>query len=339
MSYVYCTYFDRNYLSRALALYISLKRCCGLFRLFAFCLDEVSHELLVKLNLPEVQPVPLAELERFDAPLSAVKTSRSRIEYFFTCTPSILLYVLNHHPDCRSIAYLDADLFFFSDPRPIYDEIGDHSIAIIPHRFGRRLRQREVYGIYNVGFVYFRNDFNGRKCLEWWRERCIEWCYDRLEGDRFADQKYLDRWPELFGNLRVISQPGANLAPWNLDRFAIHRKQGRMMIEDSPLVFFHFHGLKQLNSYVYDLHLENYRLQSSRLVRREIFKPYVAILHRISYKLDLLMQHEKRFVDQRYSIKGQSAGEQLCRLGDRYLRYALMALRRNFLMVHGNKVY
>jgi hypothetical protein len=339
MSYVFCTYFDQNYLNRALALYTSLKRFCGPFRLFALCLDDDSHDLLVKLNLPEIHPVAISELERYDAPLCAAKPSRSRIEYYFTCTPSILLYVLNNHPECRSIAYLDSDLFFFSDPRPIYDEIGGHSIAIIPHRFSKRLKHREIYGIYNVGFLYFRNDPASRECLEWWRQKCIEWCYDQLDGERFADQKYLDRWPELFRSVKVISQYGANLAPWNLDRSVIRREQGRIMVADDPLVFFHFHGLKQINSFVYDLHLENYRLQSSRLVRSEIFKPYVAILHRISCKLDSLMRQTNRFWDQRYSLKSRPAGERLYRLGDRYLRYSLMALRRNFMIVHGNKVY
>ena len=339
MSYDFCTYFDQNYLGRALALYTSLQRHSPPFRLFALCLDQTSYSLLRELDLPGIHPLALPDLEEYDTALLAAKPTRSRVEYYFTCTPSILLYVLQNHPECRSLAYLDADLFFFADPRPVYDEIGGHSIAIIPHRFSARLKKREIFGIYNVGFLYFRNDPAARECLEWWRERCIEWCYDRLEGDRFADQKYLDRWPELFRGVKVLAHRGANLAPWNLDRHVLRRNQGRQMVADDPVVFFHFHGLKQLNPWIYDLNLYDCRLASPDLIRREIYKPYVAILHRISRKLEPLIRKTNRFQDQRYSLQGLPMGKLLFRLGDRFLMRAIMTLRRNFLLVHGNRVY
>ena len=77
------------------------------------------------------------------------------------------------------------------------------------------LADQRRFGIYNVGWVSVRRRDDGIAALRWWRERCIEWCYDRVEGDRFADQRYLDRLPELFAGVHVIEHLGANLAPWN----------------------------------------------------------------------------------------------------------------------------
>ena len=44
------------------------------------------------------------------------------------------------------LAYLDSDLFFFDDPKIVFEEIGGRSIAIVPHRFSRENRYLEVNG-------------------------------------------------------------------------------------------------------------------------------------------------------------------------------------------------
>ncbi|MDO8722362.1 MAG: hypothetical protein Q7J31_09050, partial [Syntrophales bacterium] len=211
--YYFCTYFDRNYLSRGLAMYRSLREHCPEFRLWVLCMDEATLEASTQFDLPEVELISLPDFEKDDEPLVWAKQNRSQVEYYFTCTPSLPLYVLNHWPEVNLITYLDADLFFFASPAPLFEELGAGSVAIIGHRFPPHLRDKERYGIYNVGWLSFRRDENGFVCLNWWRERCIDWCYDREEDGRFADQKYLDDWPSRFQNLIVLQHKGANLAP------------------------------------------------------------------------------------------------------------------------------
>src|SRR5205823_10040223 len=103
-----------------------------------------------------------------------------------------------------------------------------------------------------VGLMAFRNDSFGRECLEWWRERCLEWCYDRLEGDRFADQKYLDDWPTRFERVVVLQHKGAGVAPWNAMNYQICLQNGRVIVDGQPLIFYHFHGLKIINRWLYE---------------------------------------------------------------------------------------
>lgn len=271
----FCTYFDCHYLVRALALYESLKRHCPDFKIWMLCMDEESYATLVKLKLPEVSLLTLSDLERDDPPLRQAKTNRSLLEYYFTCTPSLPLFILRLEPTVDLITYLDADLFFFSTIEPLFEEMQAKSIAIIAHRFSDAFRKWEWNGIYNVGWVTFRRDDNALSCLRWWREQCIEWCYDRIEDNRFADQKYLDDWPTRFQNVIVLQHKGANLAPWNVGNYKLSVRDRTIFVDDQPLIFFHFHGFKQLAGWIYDTQLAKYKVVPSKIVIRNIFAPYL----------------------------------------------------------------
>jgi hypothetical protein len=210
------------------------------------------------------------------------KGNRSRIEYYFTCTPSLPLYVLDRDADVDLVTYLDADLYFFSDPSPIYEELGDQSVLIIGHRFPEQLDHLEENGIYNVGFLSFRRDVAGLECLNWWRERCLEWCYDRVEDGRFADQGYLDDWPERFGRVVVLEHKGAGLAPWNVGRYKLRLAHGQVWVDSQPLVFFHFHRLKQTRSWLYEPSLSFYDTHANPVLRKQIYRPYIRELQRVA---------------------------------------------------------
>ncbi len=275
----FCTYFDSNFLVRGLTLYRSLARHAEPFALWVLCLDEATHDTLTRLNLPNLRPVALDDLEQADPELRAAKTNRSQIEYYFTLSPSWPLYLLERAQEVELITYLDADLFFYASPEPIFTELGDGSVLIIGHRFPEHLRHLEVHGVYNVGLLSFRNDPHGRACLERWREQCLEWCYDRLEEGKFADQKYLDRWPEELKGVRVLQHKGAGLAPWNWMRYNISLDGDSGRVDDDPLIFYHFHGMKLINRWLYQPSEAVYG-QMPRRLRRWLYGGYLRELAR-----------------------------------------------------------
>jgi hypothetical protein len=278
--YEFCTYFDHRYLPQMLALVGSLRRSCPTFRLFALCLDEEARLALASLGLPEVVPVPLAELERAYPALPAVRSGRSRLEYYFTCSPFLPAFVLDRFADVQTITYLDADLFFFADPRPLFEEIGPAPVAIIGHRYPARLRDLEIYGVYNVGWLTFRRGAVAASCLGWWQERCVEWCFDRPEAGRFADQKYLDEWPARFPGTVVLQHRGAGIAPWNLEDHPIAFAGGRGVVDGHPLIFVHFHGVKRVGACVWDLGFAPYGSRATGVVVRRVFGPYLDAVRR-----------------------------------------------------------
>jgi hypothetical protein len=241
-------------------------------------MDDQAHAALSASRLPNLHPIAVQSLERTDPELLAVKRQRTLVEYYFTCTPALPLYLLSAYSQVDVLTYLDADLFFYDDPSALFGEMGDGSIAIVPHRFPARLRDRERYGLFNVGWLSFRRDQHALECLQWWRRRCLEWCHDRAEDDRFADQKYLDKWPELFPGVVVIRHKGANVAPWNIESYSIRQRHGRVWIDEAPLLFYHFHGLKVIQGSWYDMGLWQYGVRASAVVRRHIYRPYLKAL-------------------------------------------------------------
>jgi hypothetical protein len=277
----FCTYFDHRFLPRALAMIESLRRWCPELRVWALCMDDASYRTLCGLRIPGVQAISLEELERSDPELRAARDNRSRLEYFFTCTPALPLHVFRRCPEVDLLTYLDADLYFYDSPEPLFDELGGGSVGIIPHRFSRRVTDRARFGTYNVGWISFRRDPDGLACLRWWREQCLEWCFARVEGDRYADQKYLDQWPERFENVRVLQHKGANLGPWNLASYSITEQGGRVWVDDQRLLFFHFSSFQRVAPWLYNTNLSSWHVRPFAVVRRRIVGPYISALEKL----------------------------------------------------------
>lgn len=272
----YCTYFDSVYFTRGLALYHSMKVHCAPFRLFVLCLDDECFRKMLSMRLPEVFPIKIADLEAFDPALSEAKKNRSLIEYYFTCSPFLPLYVFRMHPDVGQLTYLDADLFFFSSPEPVFSEIGESPISIIPHRLAPSLGHlKNKYGVYNVGWITFTRSVAGLACLEWWRERCLELCSIRPDAAWYADQQYLDLWPGLFKGVAVLSHKGANLAPWNIANYRIAARETGVTVDDAPLIFFHFHAFARVNRWFYITHFARYGAKVGSEAVRGIYQPYI----------------------------------------------------------------
>lgn len=287
----YCTYFDYRYAAQGLALYHSLRQHSSDSQLWVLCLDEVVRHALTQLALPGLTPIALTDLESADPDLLTAKADRSLVEYYFTLTPALVLFLLQQIGEGELLTYLDADLFFFAEPEPLFEELGANSIAIIAHHFPPHLRHLESHGIYNVGWLTFRRDAVGLACLSWWRERCLEWCYDRVEDGRFADQKYLDDWPTRFAGVVVVRHPGANVGPWNLAQATLERQADRIYVNQQPLVFFHFHGLKSITSALSDTHLRNFQSRLTSFQRRCLYQPYLRAWHAAATELEPGLRH------------------------------------------------
>src|SRR5439155_1472389 len=84
-------------------------------------------------------------------------------------------------------------------------------------------------------------------------------------------QKYLDDWPSRFQRVAVLQHKGANLAPWNLANYTIRANGDRVLVDEDPLIFFHFHRLRQIEGWVYDPRLVDYKTKASTVVRRNIY--------------------------------------------------------------------
>ncbi len=284
----FCTLFDRNYLYKGLALYNSILRVCEDFKLWILCMDDITYDILKKMNLKNIELVSLKDFE--DEELLKIKNKRTPIEYCWTCTSSLPLYILKNYPWLDMVAYLDADLFFYSNPKPIYVEFGDKSILIVGHRYAPGYEKyRKASGKYNVQFLIFRNDRNAIECLEWWKERCIEWCYFKYEDGKLGDQKYLDDWTERFKGVHVLQHKGAGVAPWNAQRYSVRKANDKVFVDEQELIFYHFHLLNLLSPKKFDLS-RGYCLPKN--VIEFVYKPYI---YEISKIISFVSKYEPTF--------------------------------------------
>jgi hypothetical protein len=245
---VFCTLFDERYAAKGLTLYRTLTRHRPGTRLVIFCMDEGTERLVESLRLRDVRAVPLRALEEFTPELLRVRPERSVVEYYWTLTPAACRYVLHREPGCDAVTYVDADVMMFADPEPVFAEMAAASVLLVPHGYPPRWKHWEKPGgIYNVQFMVFRNDDRGRAAVDWWHDRCLEWCFDRHEPGRFGDQKYLDDWPERFAGVHVLRHHGGGLGPWNAGQYEVARdRDGRVTVGGDPLLFFHFSSLEIL---------------------------------------------------------------------------------------------
>jgi hypothetical protein len=272
-----CTYFDRNYLVRGLALYQSLVESGQPFTLTVLCLDEETASVLRRRRHPQIHIVPIADLERADPALAAARDDRTTVEFYWTCTAPLLLHVLRASPQIEHVMYVDADMFFFGDPSTVITSLGSRSVLLVPHDHSPEYADHETAGIYNVGVMAFRNDPIALDALEWWRARCLEWCHYRHEDGKNGDQGYLNDWPERFEGVVVCDHAGIKAAPWNISKYAARRDAGdRITVNGDPLICYHFHGLRLCTRRTAFLMASHVPL--SPLVREGIYRPYLEAL-------------------------------------------------------------
>jgi len=295
--YYFCSYFDSNYLSHGLTLIHSLKKYCEVpFTFYVLCLDEKVYFSLLELNISSVVLIKISEIEDWNPSLLEAKQDRSLVEYFFTMSPILPLYILKKF-EVDIIACLDADLMFFSSPSSIYKELNSKSIYIIEHRFREEFTDHLISGKFNVQCQLFRNDKVGLDCLSRWSEQCINWCFDRHEDGKFADQKYLEEWPYLYGNDLVISKIlGVGLAPWNVDGEEITDSDNGFLINGTPIIFFHFHGLKVFNRFFAKTGLSAYGAQTTKALRA-LYLQYLSNLF-----INNLSRKQKSIRNQNYGL-------------------------------------
>jgi len=285
MDNIFCTLFDFNYMDKGLVLYDSMCKHLKDFKLYVFAFDDQCYEFLSNEKLEHVTVISLKEFETPE--LLKVKSERTRAEYCWTCSPWVIKHVIERYnePICT---YIDADMMFFSSPQVVFDDMRakDCSVIIVPHRFKTEKKEKKAHnkvGSYCVEFNTFVNDENGMKVLNWWAERCLEWCFYSVPGttEWYGDQKYLNAFPELFEGVYICKHYGLGLAPWNLCLvkgegikedipYVKVRKTGEVF----PVILHHFESVAFLSKHI--LHASS--RTGSRIIHQTIYDGYIALI-------------------------------------------------------------
>lgn len=293
----FCTLFDSYYLHKGVATYLSLEKVTDDFHLYIMAFDNECYETLKGFGFKHAT---VELVDDFETPeLLAIKPTRTRAEYCWTCGSSITYHFMKKY-NLDSLTYIDADMMFVTSPQVLVEEIGNCSVGLSPHFDGKN---DDVAGRFCVQFVYFKNDENGMAALEWWKDRCIEWCFCRYEDGRFGDQKYLDYMPEKFNGVHEFTNRGCGIAPWNMHEY----KYGddfcfKYQNIDYQAVFYHFHG----TIFTYEnekLSLTMKYDDAKKIEKEKIFYPYIDLMKHVYENYLGKKVSKTEYIDRKFSSR------------------------------------
>lgn len=260
------------------------------FKLYLLCLDAETFNFFNSSieDFKFIELISLTEFESSNPELLEAKMNRSIVEYYFTISPILPLYLLEKY-GLGHICSMDADLCFYSSPEYIFDSLNRYSIIITPHKFSKQLISLEKYGLYNVSFQIFKNNKIGISCLNKWKRECLDWCSDKYDdlNHRFADQKYLDNWHIDYNNsILTLEGSDSGLAVWNINNYNLFVDNNYLFSDGKKVIFYHFHNFKSISKNLVLDGFYEYKVNRNRVLDK-IYLEYWIDLQKVIVKYNL----------------------------------------------------
>lgn len=244
------TSFSYSYLDRARVLAASLRRQHPDWVIWAVLTDKPPPDFSLDWSAEEFDEVMTAE----DLFGEATDSWLFRHDIVEACTAvkGRALQRIMDQPGAEKVFYFDPDIALFNDMMAVEQLLNDEAIVLTPHQLDpddrsetQAIWDNEItsldYGVFNLGFVAVRNSPEGRRFADWWADRLEDWCHDRLDIGLFVDQKWCNLIPCFFDSVKVLRDPGYNVASWNLSQRTLKfDTQGTARVNGVPLRFFHF---------------------------------------------------------------------------------------------------
>ena len=331
---IFCTLFNSGYLDKGLVLLQSLHEVSDDFRLYVVAFDNECYSILSQYHDEHLRVI---SLEEFETPeLLTAKGNRTAQEYCWTCSCHTIKYVLEECNE-KQCTYIDADMYFYSDPQVLFNEIESSGcdVSIIEHGFifnKENMRYVTASGKYCMEFNTFYASENGMKILNWWCERCLECCTANADGIHFGDQKYLDDWLERFEGIHVIQNCGAGVAPWNLAKYMyVGREEGRVLLKNResgdvfPVIFYHYQQIRYCRENLVDIGVYLYPHNVALILRDEIYRVYFD--HIVNCRKELKLRFDFN-IEEKISYHGMFKYKDLLKELIKYERDPVIILQR-----------
>lgn len=256
----------KNYLAQALTLKESFLKYNQNDDFFIYLSDAVDGEHLAEVVILDNVWIPDWEKMAFKYDV---------IEFSTSIKPFCIDHLFSKGYD--KVVYLDPDICVFNSLSVVFDALDKKSIVLTPHRceiqneYVGPISESKVsnVGIYNLGFVGFKNNSVGKVVVNWWKSRLRDHCYNSTEEGLFVDQKWMDFVPGFFPQDVEISQNlGLNVALWNIqERIVVKEGENlyvKSLLDDSKkdeLLFFHFSGFNPYTPHKLDKRHNEYTVE------------------------------------------------------------------------------
>lgn len=239
--------FTFSYLNRARALFATVKQFHDDWDCVALITDKPPTRMRFKPSVEPFDRIVYADelgIKNFDSWIF-------KHDIVEACTAVKGAFL---HQACNSavdaVIYLDPDTAVLNSLSPLTDMLASDDIILTPHLLAPDnedlvIRDNEVTalkaGIYNLGFLAVSTRSEARRFAKWWNDRCLNYCFDDVPSGLFVDQRWCDHVPSFFDNVRILKDPGYNVASWNLSNRTLEvERDGSLTVNGSPLRFWHF---------------------------------------------------------------------------------------------------
>ena len=239
-----CTIVSLNYLPYARVLCTSYLRHHPGWAFYVLLVDrlpggvdlaqeEFGLELVENLEIPNFQSVAF----KYDV-----------LELNTNVKPTFLKSLFARGFD--QVVYLDPDIFVYQELESVFSALQEHAIVVTPHSLSPNpddIQSEVIFlmgGVFNLGFVALSKCAETDRFLSWWEQRCLDFAYNEPRKGMFVDQKWMNLVPCFFDKVKILKQPGCNMAFWNLHERHLSSENGSLTVNQTcPLEFFHFSGI------------------------------------------------------------------------------------------------
>lgn len=239
-----CTIVSRNYAAYALTLQQSMRASNPEIDFYVLMVDRKDPDFEAKIgfdHLVWVEDLGIPDFHHLAFKFDILELNTDVKPFMLTQLAGNYDYVF----------YLDPDIFVYGSMQGLVDRLKDQTAIITPHAISPIEDDKKPSeidfmraGIYNLGFFGARSCPEGLRLLDWWGRRCVELGYNDSRQGLFVDQKFVDLVPAFFDGVVIERSPVYNVAYWNLHERRLDAKNSTQpLVNDLPLVFFHFSGL------------------------------------------------------------------------------------------------
>jgi len=193
-------------------------------------------------------------------------------------------YIMEHYePDV--LLYFDTDICVYHSFDVIESALEIAPILLSPHFIspvpddGKFPLERDVLnsGLYNGGFFAVKKEAVVLAFLQWWEKRVSNQGYNNVAEGMMVDQLWLNLVP-LYFKTHLFSHPGCNLAYWNMHERHLTQTGTQYIVNEEPLVFFHFSGYRVNDPYRLSAHQNRHEVPDNSAIRNILGEYHAALL-------------------------------------------------------------
>lgn len=241
------TIASKNYIAYARTLMASVKEHHPEYRRYLCLADKVDGYFEPSEEIFDVIQADSLGIDTFQD-----MTIRYDIMEFNTAVKPFMIEWLFNNTELDVVIYLDPDIHVFSRFDVLESEFRNGaSVVLTPHitqpvEDGLNPNDYHILqaGVFNLGFIALRRCDEAIRFVQWWGRRLKTQCASDFSKNLFTDQRWCDLAPCFLDQLKVLKDPGFNVAYWNLvQRHLTLNEAGNWLVNNRPLVFFHFSGV------------------------------------------------------------------------------------------------